>query len=118
MDKRKFLKVSGIVGAGAIVAPMMSCSAPKEKSEKMKPEAPEVSKALVLTQGALGYDYSALEPHIDARTMEIHYSKHHAGYVRKLNNALTDSPDFSATCLLYTSPSPRDQRGSRMPSSA
>ncbi len=36
----------------------------------------------------LGYDYKALEPHIDARTLEIHHSKHHAGYVRKLNDAL------------------------------
>lgn len=35
------------------------------------------------------YDYSDLEPHIDARTMEIHHSKHHAGYVNKLNELLT-----------------------------
>jgi Fe-Mn family superoxide dismutase len=36
----------------------------------------------------LPYDYNALEPHIDARTMEIHYSKHHAGYTSKLNAAI------------------------------
>jgi len=36
----------------------------------------------------LPYDYSALEPHIDARTMEIHHTKHHAGYVNKLNAAI------------------------------
>ena len=36
----------------------------------------------------LGYAYDALEPYIDARTMEIHYSKHHAGYTNNLNNAL------------------------------
>ena len=36
----------------------------------------------------LGYDYNALEPYIDARTMEIHHSKHHAGYTSKLNNAV------------------------------
>ncbi|MDT8435872.1 MAG: superoxide dismutase [Gemmatimonadota bacterium] len=36
----------------------------------------------------LGYDYDALEPHIDARTMEIHHSKHHAGYTNNLNKAL------------------------------
>jgi len=36
----------------------------------------------------LGYAYDALEPAIDAMTMEIHHSKHHAGYVRGLNNAL------------------------------
>jgi len=37
---------------------------------------------------ALPYGYDALEPYIDARTMEIHYSKHHQGYVTKLNGAL------------------------------
>lgn len=36
----------------------------------------------------LKYDYAALEPHIDARTMEIHYSKHHAGYTNNLNAAV------------------------------
>jgi Fe-Mn family superoxide dismutase len=36
----------------------------------------------------LGYEYAALEPHIDARTMEIHYTKHHQAYVNNLNNAV------------------------------
>ncbi len=36
----------------------------------------------------LSYAYDALEPHIDARTMEIHHSKHHAGYTNNLNNAI------------------------------
>ena len=36
----------------------------------------------------LGFQYTALEPHIDARTMEIHHSKHHNGYTNNLNNAL------------------------------
>ena len=36
----------------------------------------------------LGYAYDALEPHIDARTMEIHHSKHHNGYTTKLNGAI------------------------------
>jgi len=36
----------------------------------------------------LAYDFSALEPHIDARTMEIHHDKHHAAYVTNLNAAL------------------------------
>ena len=39
----------------------------------------------------LSYAYDALEPHIDARTMEIHHSKHHAGYTAKLNAAIEDS---------------------------
>ena len=36
----------------------------------------------------LPYAYDALEPHIDARTMEIHHSKHHQGYTNNLNNAI------------------------------
>ena len=36
----------------------------------------------------LPYEYDALEPHIDARTMEIHHSKHHNGYTNNLNNAI------------------------------
>jgi Fe-Mn family superoxide dismutase len=42
----------------------------------------------------LPYAYDALEPYIDARTMEIHYSKHHAGYVNKLNAALEGHADL------------------------
>jgi Fe-Mn family superoxide dismutase len=41
---------------------------------------------------ALSYAYNALEPHIDARTMEIHHSKHHNGYTSNLNNAIADTP--------------------------
>ncbi len=51
----------------------------------------------------LKYDYSALEPHIDTRTMGIHYEKHHGGYVAKLNAALENYPafhDYSLTELL------------------
>ncbi len=51
---------------------------------------------------ALKYDYNALEPHIDARTMEIHHSKHHAGYTAKLNAALagTDHENSSIDEIL------------------
>ena len=41
----------------------------------------------------LPYNYNALEPHIDAKTMEIHHSKHHNGYTNNLNNAISNS-DF------------------------
>jgi superoxide dismutase, Fe-Mn family len=42
----------------------------------------------------LPYPHDALEPHIDAKTMEIHHSKHHKGYTDKLNQALEDHRDF------------------------
>ena len=44
----------------------------------------------------LPYAYNALEPHIDARTMEIHYTKHHQAYITNVNNALKDKPDLAA----------------------
>lgn len=43
----------------------------------------------------LPYSYDALEPHIDARTMEIHHTKHHQTYVDKLNTALKDKPELA-----------------------
>ncbi len=42
----------------------------------------------------LNYPYTALEPYIDAQTMEIHYSKHHATYVTNLNKALEGYPEL------------------------
>ena len=47
----------------------------------------------------LAYSYDALEPHIDARTMEIHHSKHHAGYVKKLNAALEGHEDLQGKSI-------------------
>ena len=42
----------------------------------------------------LPYDYSALEPHIDTQTMQLHHDKHHATYVTNLNTALESQPDL------------------------
>lgn len=42
----------------------------------------------------LGYGYDALEPYIDAKTMEIHYTKHHQTYVDKLNEAVAKYPEL------------------------
>ncbi len=47
----------------------------------------------------LAYDYAALEPHIDAKTMEIHHSKHHAAYVNNLNAALEKAPEWQKQTL-------------------
>ena len=47
----------------------------------------------------LPYAFDALEPHIDARTMEIHHDKHHAGYVNNLNAALEKAPELQQRSL-------------------
>jgi len=49
---------------------------------------------MAFTLPDLPYAYDALEPHIDARTMEIHHGKHHAGYTKKLNAAI-DGTDLA-----------------------
>jgi len=46
----------------------------------------------------LPYDYDALEPHLDARTMEIHHTKHHNGYTTKLNKAI-DGTDLAGKSI-------------------
>ncbi len=48
---------------------------------------------------ALPYEKSALEPHIDAMTMEIHHGKHHAAYVNNLNKALESAPELAGKSL-------------------
>ena len=43
---------------------------------------------------SLNYGYDSLEPHIDSRTMEIHYTKHHQGYVNNLNKAIENEKEL------------------------
>lgn len=56
----------------------------------------------MLSLPPLPYDYDALEPHIDVRTMEIHHTKHHQAYVDKLNDAIkgTDAEHLSIEDIL------------------
>jgi Fe-Mn family superoxide dismutase len=47
----------------------------------------------------LPYDYKALEPHIDARTMEIHHTKHHQAYINNVNKALEGHADLAGKAI-------------------
>ena len=47
----------------------------------------------------LPYEFNALEPHIDAKTMEIHHGKHHQAYITNLNNAIKGTPAEGMTLL-------------------
>jgi superoxide dismutase, Fe-Mn family len=49
----------------------------------------DFNQSFEFKQDKLRYDYNALEPYIDAATMEIHYSKHHAAYVKNVNEAIS-----------------------------
>lgn len=89
MNKRDFIKTTA--AASAIVAiPSIITSCTSEKKGDDDQVKNIVSSKF--EQLELGYKYDALEPFIDARTMEIHYSKHHAGYVKKLNKAIENHP--------------------------
>jgi Fe-Mn family superoxide dismutase len=78
MDKRTFIKSSLLAGAGAFLAgPAVAREAFSTAGSEFK-------------QAELKYDFGALQPYIDERTMELHYTKHHAGYTRKFNAAVKD----------------------------
>jgi superoxide dismutase, Fe-Mn family len=54
---------------------------------------------MAFTLPPLPYDFSALEPHIDAKTMEIHHGKHHQTYVNNLNAAIEKAPELGTRSL-------------------
>jgi Fe-Mn family superoxide dismutase len=54
---------------------------------------------MAFTLPKLPYDFNALEPHIDARTMEIHHDKHHQAYVNNLNTAIQKHPELESKSI-------------------
>jgi len=54
---------------------------------------------MAFTLPPLPYDFAALEPHIDAKTMEIHHGKHHQTYVNNLNAAIEKAPELAGKSL-------------------
>jgi superoxide dismutase, Fe-Mn family len=83
--RRDFLKTAAILTVAGINPGFLKAFA----HEKSKNEESELlSEGFML--GPLPYAYNALEPFIDAQTMEIHYTKHHQGYVTNLNRALAE----------------------------
>jgi len=86
MNKREFLKKSMLVSAGAMLAPSIlnnRAFGSTFNSVAMNPGGE-------FMQVALPYSFNALEPHIDAQTMEIHYGKHHAAYTKNFNQLVKD----------------------------
>jgi superoxide dismutase, Fe-Mn family len=85
ISRRKFVKDSMKVTAITVIgAPLML-----DSSEAIANQLAVASSAFQFTQVALPYAYQALEPNIDAMTMDIHYNKHHAAYIKNINDAIT-----------------------------
>jgi Fe-Mn family superoxide dismutase len=69
---------------------------------------------MAFTLPALNYSYEALDPHIDSRTMEIHHTKHHQGYITKLNAAIEGTSLDSQSIediLSHLDTVPQDKKG-------
>ncbi len=86
MDKRTFLKNSAILGIGGAIAGTVPGTL---KAAGMLTAVSHGEDLYKLPE--LDYAYDAMEPYIDAMTMEIHHSKHHAGYTRKFNASVKEA---------------------------
>lgn len=92
--RREFIKLTGLVATGALIAPSLTfCTTAPPANTSTDPADGDVNTS-EFGLPELPYGYDALEPHIDARTMEIHHRKHHAGYTSKLNAAVAESAAF------------------------
>jgi Fe-Mn family superoxide dismutase len=101
---KKFLqRQMHFLGLGmALFVLLISCQATQQaetSSTAATPTATSVAQAPAtpIQLPALPYDYAALEPHIDAETMQLHHDKHHAAYVNNLNEALAKYPNLQNT---------------------
>jgi superoxide dismutase, Fe-Mn family len=77
-DRRQFVKLGTLAATAAFL-----------------PAAASAQSPAAFTLPKLPFAFDALEPHIDAKTMEIHHGKHHAAYINNLNTALATAPDLA-----------------------
>jgi hypothetical protein len=102
MNRRRFLFGAGAVGAGILssgnsAAQLLLAVNAREFRGNANPISEE--KTVAFTLPPLPYAFDALEPYIDAQTMQIHHDKHHAAYVNNLNKALEPYPNLQSKSL-------------------
>src|SRR5690606_36029664 len=98
IDRKKFLHSSvkaafGTLFIGPVLLQATACgnnSGTVETTDESSETSGTENGTFSLQRIELPYGYDALEPHIDARTMELHYTKHHAGYESKLKAAIEE----------------------------
>ena len=90
-NRRDFFKKAGLLGLAGIATKLVS----NEQLQALESLANTGLENNVFVLPKLPYAFYALEPFIDAQTMEIHYTKHHQGYVNKLNELKPGAIDFT-----------------------
>jgi Fe-Mn family superoxide dismutase len=86
ITRRQAIKTTALAGAALATLPGAIA--------QTIPTAPAAAQSGLFTLPPLPYAYDALEPFIDAQTMQIHHDKHHAAYVANLNKAVAGWPEF------------------------
>jgi Fe-Mn family superoxide dismutase len=86
MERRKFFKAVGLMTAAAYIGQKVS------GNDQVTVKTPSIEGVPAAEFPPLPYAYNALEPYIDARTMEIHYDKHHRTYYTNFINAIKGTP--------------------------
>jgi Fe-Mn family superoxide dismutase len=96
LNRRHFLF---LLGAGAGAFSLDACAFAQNRTGNANQTS--AGEAGVIQLPPLPYAYDALEPHIDTRTMQLHHDKHHATYVKNLNEALKKHPELKSKKLEY-----------------
>ncbi len=102
ISRRRFFSALGVGSAAALFAPLGTT--PFARASLRTLAALDATTAAlaggVYTLPPLPYDYNALEPHIDEATMRLHHDRHHATYVKNLNDALANEPGWQGRDIL------------------
>ncbi len=89
MKRRSFIKNIPLIAPASAAIIGCTPAVAKKASENSLSNNKNIKTIMTFELPALTYAPAALEPHVDAKTMEIHHDKHHAAYVTNLNNAVT-----------------------------
>ena len=92
-NRRDFLKKSSLLGLAGLTSKLIS----NNQLNAIESLGNQTQTNDAFTLAKLPYSYGALEPYFDKQTMEIHYTKHHQGYVDKLNALTSTNIDYAST---------------------